>query len=181
MNIYTCSNLGVYFDGGIKIVLCMLTRGAGENILPCLESVAKYIDYWVIHETISNNPRCPPSQETILKFFRDHQISGEYHSHPIHHPYHFGDAWTNVYNHAKGKGDYLLLMESKEILEVKDPQFKRKLTADAYLIRGEHNYDLLQLLHCRKKWTFMGCYSYFILCDSNKYISKFTNMLAIRT
>lgn len=53
----------------------MIVKNETHIIRECLESVAPYIDYWVISDTGSTDG----TQELITKFFEEKGIPGELH------------------------------------------------------------------------------------------------------
>jgi len=154
MNTYTCGNLGVYFDGGIKICLVMLIHHSTQDILPSLESVAKYIDFWVIYELV--NPERGNHCDLIFDFFRDHRISGAYRPIYEYHPPYYTIEEALI-QHAWGKSDYLLFMKDYEMMVVRDPRFKQKLTADSYIFPAPaEKCHPRRLIHSRQNWKNAG-------------------------
>jgi len=59
------------------LTLCMIVKNESHIILECLNSVYKYIDYWVICDTGSTDN----TKEIITNFFKEKGIPGEIHDH----------------------------------------------------------------------------------------------------
>ena len=55
-----------------NLCLCMIVKNESEVIIDCLKSVSKYIDYWVICDTGSNDG----TQEIIKNYFFKENIEG---------------------------------------------------------------------------------------------------------
>lgn len=84
-------------DGNMKkIALCMIVKNESHIIRECLESVYKYIDYWVICDTGSTDD----TKQIIKKFFEEKNIPGELHDHEWKG---FGHNRTLAFDVAKGR------------------------------------------------------------------------------
>ena len=107
------------------ICLNMIVKNESSVICRSLQSVLPLIDYWVIVDTESTDG----TQKCIREFLKD--IPGELHERP----------WVN-YQHnrnealalAKGKGDYVLLMDADDFLEFDADFSLPKLKQDYYLM-----------------------------------------------
>ena len=160
---------------GKTLGLSMIVKDEEHIILKCLESIAPYIDYWVINDTGSTD-RTP---ELILDFFKNrHPIPGE-----LHHV-----AWKNfshnrnvALNAVKGRTDYILLADADFILNVHDEDFKSKLRSPGYLIKydGGLDYRQLLLIEARHNWEYMGVTHEYIDTYPNKLPSEITDMISI--
>lgn len=114
-----------------RICLCMIVKDESAIILRCLESVADYIDYWVISDTGSSDD----TKKVVAAFFSKLGIPGEFSDRPF-------DTFEAARNHAldaarqsRGEFDYILLMDADMELRVVDPQFRSKLKAAIYAIQ----------------------------------------------
>ncbi len=58
-----------------RIALCMIVKNESHIIHECLNSIYKYIDYWIISDTGSTDG----TQDIIKKFFEEKGIPGELH------------------------------------------------------------------------------------------------------
>ena len=128
------------------ICLCMIVKNESHIIEETLKSVYKYIDYYVINDTGSNDN----TREIIKNFFDSKNIKGEIINHEFrsckchgkkfkrYKWFHFG--WNRSYalDKCAGKSDYILVMDADDLI-VGDLGIKDKLlTADAYNFRLNH-------------------------------------------
>jgi glycosyltransferase involved in cell wall biosynthesis len=107
------------------ICLNMIVKNESQVIERCLGSLKHLIDYWVIYDTGSTDG----TQEIIKNFMKD--IPGELHE----------SAWVDFAHNrnealasAKGKADYLLLIDADEILKFSDEFTLPNLDKDFYYI-----------------------------------------------
>ena len=91
------------------VCLVMIVKAEAAVIRRCLASVKPHLDYWVICDTGSTDG----TQGIVREFLRD--VPGEL----------FEDAWVDFGHNrtlsltrAKGKADYLLMMNADEVLNV---------------------------------------------------------------
>lgn len=105
-----------------------IVRNESSVIRRCMASLVGQIDYWVVVDTgsIDDTPGI------IASFFAEHGILGE-----LHHRVwrNFADNRNEALRLAEGKADYLLLTDADMTLSVKNPDWKRGLDADAYLVK----------------------------------------------
>lgn len=118
------------------LCLNMIVKNEGKIIERMLSSVKDYIDYWVIVDTGSTDD----TKEKITKFFANTGIKGELYEHEWKD---FGYNRTKAIELAKGKADYILLMDADMILRVKNPKFKDNLNCDRHLLTLTFNYSFL--------------------------------------
>lgn len=107
------------------ICLNMIVKNESQVIGKCLASVKPLIDYWVIVDTGSSDG----TQKIIQEFLKE--IPGELHER----------AWIDFAHNrnealdlAKGKGDYLLLIDADEIIQTAPDFFLPPLELDLYYI-----------------------------------------------
>jgi glycosyltransferase involved in cell wall biosynthesis len=131
----------------------MIVRNEFLTIEQCFDSVAPYIDYWVIVDTGSNDG----TQEKIISLMRDkYNIPGELHERPWRD---FGFNRTEAITLANGKSDYLLVIDADDTLECQDTKVWEKLTADAYRVRivlDGVNFFRTQLFKNDWSWRYKG-------------------------
>lgn len=92
------------------LTLCMIVKNESHIILECLNSVYKYIDYWVICDTGSTDN----TKEIITNFFKEKGIPGEIHDHEWKN---FGHNRTLAFNAVKGKADYAWVIDADDYIE----------------------------------------------------------------
>ena len=134
--------------------LCFATMCKNEEhcIQNTLESVYKYIDYWVVCDTGSTDRTC----EIVKTFFEEKGIPGELHV----------DEWvgfdvnkTLMMSRAKDKADYVMHLDADDLL-VGDFEFKNEDAGyDAYYIpvkRGVAEWKAWIIFNNRVTWKFCG-------------------------
>lgn len=128
----------------------MIVKNESEVIVRCLSSLKSLIDYWVIVDTGSEDN----TKEIIKEFMQD--IPGELHERPWKN---FAHNRNEALSLAKGKGDYVLIIDADEVFET-DPSFKMPhLTHDFYHIMthfGGSTYARAQLIKNNLDWEWKG-------------------------
>ena len=136
-----------------SVCLVMIVKNESEVIRRCIESVKDYIDYWVICDTGSTDDTKKIIQETMDEF----GIKGELHDSEW---VDYGTNRTESLNLSKGKGDYRLIIDADDYLEVGDPdKLFTDLTEDSYKIRiklGEITYFRTQIVRSNQDWKYVG-------------------------
>jgi glycosyltransferase involved in cell wall biosynthesis len=132
----------------MTLCLCMIVCNEAHVIGRALKSVRGIIDYWVICDTGSTDST--PAE--ILKALVG--IPGELHRVPW---VDFGHNRSDVLRRARGKADYILIMDADMIAHVHAP-FKHLLDADFYELRytGDVDYSQRMLISNRHEWTYFG-------------------------
>ncbi len=133
-----------------KICLNMVVRNESKNILSCLSSVKKIVDYWVIVDAGSTDG----TPQAIREFM--HDVPGELHER----------TWTDVATNgnealalAAGKGDYLLILNGAEQLRSFGRLALPPLDKDCYFIQVfENGIDSQRvfLIDSRISWRWEG-------------------------
>ena len=132
-----------------RICFACVCKNEEQCILTALESVYKFIDYWVICDTGSTDLTC----ELITTFFRGKGIPGEL----FHEPWvDFGHNKTLLFDKCHKKADYILHFDA-------DDYFVGNLEFDGgktqYYINVCKNdliYPCLLLFDANYKWKFCG-------------------------
>jgi tetratricopeptide (TPR) repeat protein len=135
-----------------SICLCMIVRNEVEFLGRCLASVRDVIGYWVICDTGSTDG----TQDLIRRELAG--VPGELHQHDW---VNFGANRTRSMQLARGKADYLLVVDADTTLEV-EPGALDVLSADAYalchvdevsygyrtcLVRGDRHWHYVGAVH----------------------------------
>lgn len=92
-----------------KLCLNMIVKNEEHIIKETLESVSKYIDYYVISDTGSTDDTI----NVIKGFFDEKGISGEiYHDEWVN----FGHNRSLAFKHAQGKSDYMWVIDADDVI-----------------------------------------------------------------
>gem|GEM_PF-264074 len=108
------------------VCLNMIVRNESRIIERCLNSVRSLIDHWVIVDTGSTDG----TQAIIRECLRD--LPGELTERPW---VDFAHNRSEALELARGKSDYILVMDADEVLVKSDDYARPPLTEDAYYIR----------------------------------------------
>jgi glycosyltransferase involved in cell wall biosynthesis len=140
------------------ICLVMIVRNEAAVIRRCLDSVSGIIHYWVICDTGSSDDTTRMIREALK------EIPGELHETPW---VDFGHNRTLALKHARGKADYHLLIDADMTVSIRG-EFGADLTADAYLVRheGDWDYSVERLVSDRHEWRYVGATHEFICAGS---------------
>lgn len=140
----------------------MIVKNETHIIRECLESVAPYIDYWIISDTGSTDG----TQELITKFFEERGILGELHQDEWKG---FGHNRSLALRHCDGKADYAWMIDADDKIEG-NFKFPKEMTADAYVIRmgrPEFSWWRTQIFKVDSKWEYRGVLHEYPACTSN--------------
>lgn len=134
-----------------KLALCMIVKNESHIIHECLESIYKYIDYWVISDTGSTDG----TQDIIKKFFAEKGIPGELHQ----------DEWKNfghnrslALRHCDNKVEYAWMIDADDRVEGSF-KFPENPTADGYVVRmGREDFSWwrTQIFKTEAMWEYKG-------------------------
>ncbi|CUI17062.1 hypothetical protein PNK_1450 [Candidatus Protochlamydia naegleriophila] len=145
-----------------RICLNMIVKDETPVIERCLATVKPIIDYWVIVDTGSTDG----TQQKIKEFMKD--IPGELHERP----------WVNFAHNrnealalAKGKADYVLLMDADDTLRL-NPDFKMPdLNLDCYnslILFANLQYDRPLLIKDALDWKWYGVLHEYLASTQHK-------------
>jgi glycosyltransferase involved in cell wall biosynthesis len=132
------------------ICLNMIVKNEAPVIRRCVESVRPLIDSWVVVDTGSTDG----TQELIRDALRD--LPGELHERPW---VNFAHNRTEALELARGRADYVLVIDADETIQLADDFAMPELTADVYsvLVRyGGYSYMRRQFLRDGKGWRYEG-------------------------
>ncbi|WP_405585358.1 glycosyltransferase [Streptomyces sp. NBC_01190] len=141
-----------------SICLCMIVKNEAEVIERCLASVAGLVDTWVISDTGSTDG----TQELIRTALAG--VPGELHEEPW---VNFGHNRTSNIRRARGKADYLLLLDADLVVRQEDDL--PPLTADTYMLRheGSVSYRIKRLVRGDVAWRYEGVTHEYLTCDQD--------------
>jgi glycosyltransferase involved in cell wall biosynthesis len=147
----------------------MIVKNEAPVIERCLDSVRSFIDAWAIVDTGSTDG----TQDIIRRSLA--ALPGEL----IERPWkNFGHNRTEALEHARGRADYILLMDADEMLEL-PPGFELpRLTAEEYWIvhRFRTAADVAwkrgTLLQSGLPWRFEGVLHEHLVCARERYMRE---------
>ena len=155
-------------DSTKKPTICFATMCKNEEncIKETLESVYKYIDYWVVCDTGSTDKTC----EIITTFFKEKNIPGDL----------YIDEWkgfdhnkTILFNNCYKKADYILHLDADDLLE---GEFKFTSSHAGYLsyycwakrgLNSTMKYKVELMFNNHYHWKFCGVAHTTIKCLDN--------------
>lgn len=145
---------------GRSLCLCMIVRDEAESIVRCLQSCRELIDYWVICDTGSTDGTQDLVRGTLAG------VPGELHEHEW---VDFGTNRSRLLELARGKADYLLLLDADWTIEARDGAFD-DLDADAYMIvhAGPSEFTNKRLVRGDLEWRYVGATHEYITSDSER-------------
>lgn len=132
------------------ICLNMIVKDEAPVIERCLFALKPHIDFWVIVDTGSTDG----TQDLIRRYLAD--IPGELHERPW---VDFGHNRTEAIRLARGKADYILIMDADNILRTPPDWRWPELSADGYelnLLSAGVQYRQRLLVSDRLPWHWVG-------------------------
>ena len=158
--LFVCFMAPLIGEGKKTVCLNMIVKDEAHIITRCLASVKPLIDYWVIVDTGSADG----TQQVIKDFLKD--VPGELRESPW---VNFEHNRNEALEFARGKGDYILIMDADDYLET-PPDYKLpQLTADAYQIQihfGGTTWARAQLIKSSLPWRWVGVVHEGLTCDA---------------
>jgi glycosyltransferase involved in cell wall biosynthesis len=142
------------------LTLCMIVKNESHIILECLNSVYKYIDYWVICDTGSTDN----TKQIITDFFKEKGIPGEIHDHEWKN---FGHNRTLAFKAAEGKADYAWVIDADDYLEG-ELILPQTTEIDSYALRikrGSFFWWRNQVFKLDAKWEYKGVLHEYAACE----------------
>ena len=144
-----------------KLGLCMIVKNEEHCIERCLESISKYIQYWVICDTGSTDR----TKEVITEFFKNKGIPGEVVDIPWKG---FGASRSEALECAKGKMEYAWMIDADDSVEG-TPNLPNPMTADGYSLkikRGDFTWWRNHIFRMESNWRYEGVLHEYAACDA---------------
>ena len=128
----------------VKILFATMVKNESKIILNMLESIAPYIDYWIIEDTGSTDG----TQQIIKDFFEEKKIPGFLYEEPWKfHGYNRDHVLQKALSTETGC-DFILRLDADEILEIDDDfNWEMLFDYDSWQVPSYHG-DLL----VNRKW-----------------------------
>ncbi|MFI8767866.1 glycosyltransferase [Streptomyces sp. NPDC053792] len=142
-----------------SICLCMIVKNEAAVIERCLASVRGLVDTWVISDTGSTD-----GTRELIRTALD-GIPGELREEPW---VNFGHNRSLNIAHARGRADYLLLLDADHVLRQDGPlPAAGGPLADAYMIRhrGNVEYRIKRLVRGDLPWRYEGVTHEYLTAD----------------
>src|SRR5436190_4431348 len=142
-----------------SLCLCMIVKNEAHVIGRCLDSVAQYIRHWTIVDTGSSDG----TQDAIHSRFAS--LEGELHERPWRD---FGANRSEAIALARGKADYILVMDADNVLGTPPDYRFGDLDADGYYVTHRYagtEYGLAILLANRIPWRYEGVLHEYVTAD----------------
>lgn len=150
---------------GQSITLNMIVKNEAHCIHTSLNTIYRYIDYYVIADTGSTDD----TKAEIKEFFDQRGIPGEIHDVPWRN---FGWNRTVACKLAKGKGDYTWVIDADDQI-CGDLVLPDRLTKDMYSLFYSHDpaggdgWWRPQLFNNSLDWRYEGAVHEYATCDGN--------------
>ena len=146
-----------------RIALCMIVKNESHIIHECLNSIYKYIDYWIISDTGSTDG----TQDIIKKFFEEKGIPGELHQDEWKN---FGHNRTLALRHCDGKAEYAWMIDADDRVDGTFV-FPKENEPDGYVLRmgkPEFSWWRTQIFKVDSKWEYKGVLHEYPSCNKEK-------------
>lgn len=147
---------------GQTVCLCMIVKDEAPVIRRCLDSVRPIIDHWIIVDTGSSDG----TQDIVRATLSD--LPGTLHERPW---VDFAANRSESLALARPKGDYSLIIDSDDTLDVPADFRMPDLDADMYTIDidfGGTRYQRPQIVSNALPWRYEGVIHEFLKCEESK-------------
>lgn len=158
---------------GQTICLNMIVKDEVPVIRRCLDSVRPIIDYWVIVDTGSTDG----TQDIIREHMKD--VPGELHERPWRD---FAHNRSEALTLARDRGDYVLVIDADEILQIAPGFELPALVCDSYYIHvlyGGCSYMRRQLVSNSLPWRYEGVLHEYVTCEQARTEELLRGLLTV--
>ena len=142
-----------------SLCLNMIVKDEAHVIRRCLDSVRPFISHWVVVDTGSTDG----TQDIVRTHFRD--VPGTLHERPWRD---FGSNRSEAIALARGKADYILVMDADHVLGAPPGYRFAGLDADGYYVAHRYagtEYGIATLLADRIAWRYEGVLHEYVTAD----------------
>jgi len=146
---------------GQTMCLSMIVKNERSVIRRCLDSVRPIIDYWVIVDTGSTDG----TQDIIREHLKG--LPGELHERPWRD---FAHNRSEALALARPHGNYSLIIDADDTLEIPDGFQLPELTADSYKLDIRDtaiHYQRTQIVRNTLPWRYQGVLHEFLICEGS--------------
>ena len=161
-----------------KLCLSMIVKNETHIIKECLDSVLKYIDYWVIVDTGSTDG----TQDLIRSYFAEKNIPGELHERPW---LGFGHNRSEALALCDGKADWAWMIDADDYIEgnFQFPTLNVPEELDAFALkfrRQDFVWWRTQIFRTGRSWKYVGVlHEYPTIENDQPKISKIEGEYAV--
>ena len=144
---------------GQTVCLNMIVKNEAPVICRCIDSVRPIIDCWTIVDTGSSDG----TQDIIRKELSD--LPGELHERPWRD---FAHNRSEALELARGRSDYILIIDADDMLEIERDLTLPALSADSYPIEIRNAsivYQRTQLVRSALPWRYEGVLHEYLTCE----------------
>ena len=144
---------------GQTVCLNMIVKNEAPVICRCIDSVRPIIDCWTIVDTGSSDG----TQDIIRKELSD--LPGELHERPWRD---FAHNRSEALELARGRSDYILIIDADDMLEIERDLTLPALSADSYPIEirdASIVYQRTQLVRSALPWRYEGVLHEYLTCE----------------
>ena len=159
---------------GKTVCLNMIVKNESSVIRRSMGSAKSFIDYWVVVDTGSTDG----TQEIIKDFMKD--IPGELHERPW---VNFGHNRNEALKLAKGKADYVLIIDADDEFVISSDFKLPELDKDSYLMRIDYA-DLVyyrpHLIKNKLPWRWEGVLHEYLTVDKANHFGPILQGIACK-
>lgn len=152
-----------------KLTLSMIVKNEAPNIERCLESVAPFINYYVICDTGSTDN----TKEIVKNFFDKKGIPGEVLDHEWSD---FGTNRSKAIAACEGKTEWVMMIDADDFITGKLPVDKFDSNFDGYVVRikrGPFEWYRAQIFNIgKKKWWYEEPLHEYAICEQPMNIAR---------